>query len=382
MTVNSRLPSPRVAVVLELLPLIVGAATLGVFAIRGDSWLVGLVDPLLAGALFVWLFPVMLWGAFGVVRHAEGLAELLGEPYGTLVLTLAVTGIEVSLIAAIMLTGDAMPTLARDAMLAILMIVLNGLVGAALLIGGLMHKEQDYNLRGARAFITVLVPLAVFALVLPAFTVSTAEPTFSPGQAFFFCLVTVLLYAIFLAVQTGRHRGFFTEQPDNDGAIGGCNDVGAEPSALRSKRFHVVVLLLTLAPIVLLSKRMAALVDFGVVTVGVPSALGGVVVALIVLMPEGIAAMRAAYANRLQRSVNILLGAALATIGLTVPAVLAVGLMTGNTVVLGLDGVPMVLLLLTLLLSSLTFGGVRTNLLQGAVHLVVFLAYLMLLFSP
>jgi Ca2+:H+ antiporter len=367
---------------LEILPLVVGAVTLGVFVIRGDTWLEGLAEPLLAAVLFVWLFPVMLWGAFGVVRHADALAELLGEPYGTLLLTLAVTGIEVSLIAAIMLTGDAMPTLARDAMLAILMIVLNGLVGGALLIGGLRHREQDYNLRGARAFITVLVPLAVFALVLPAFTVSTAEPTFSPGQAFFFCLVTVLLYAIFLGVQTGRHRGFFTEQPDADGDLDGRSDIGEERRALRSKRFHVVLLLLTLVPIVLLSERMAALVDFGIVTVGVPTALGGVVVALIVLMPEGIAAMRAAHANRLQRSVNILLGAALATIGLTVPAVLAVGLLTGNAVVLGLDRVPMVLLLLTLLLSSLTFGGVRTNLLQGAVHLVVFLAYLMLLFSP
>lgn len=382
MTAKSRLPSPRRGLMLEILPLVVGAVTLGVFVIRGDTWLEGLAEPLLAAVLFVWLFPVMLWGAFGVVRHADALAELLGEPYGTLLLTLAVTGIEVSLIAAIMLTGDAMPTLARDAMLAILMIVLNGLVGGALLIGGLRHREQDYNLRGARAFITVLVPLAVFALVLPAFTVSTAEPTFSPGQAFFFCLVTVLLYAIFLGVQTGRHRGFFTEQPDADGDLDGRSDIGEERRALRSKRFHVVLLLLTLVPIVLLSERMAALVDFGIVTVGVPTALGGVVVALIVLMPEGIAAMRAAHANRLQRSVNILLGAALATIGLTVPAVLAVGLLTGNAVVLGLDRVPMVLLLLTLLLSSLTFGGVRTNLLQGAVHLVVFLAYLMLLFSP
>lgn len=358
-------------------PFIVVAATLAFFQFHGDGWLTSL-GGVRTVVLFVLLFAVMMWAAFGVVRHADALAEILGEPFGTLILTLAVVGIEVSLISAMMLNGDAKPVLARDTMVAVLMIVLNGLVGVALLVGGLVHREQDYNLRGARSFLSVLVPLAVFALVLPAFTVTTDLPTFSPGQAFVFALLTVLLYAVFLAMQTGRYRGFFQQEPSAEAgehAHGGHGPV-------RSLPFHAILLLATLLPIVLLSKRMAKLVEFGIDEIGAPAALGGVIVALLVLTPEGIAAMQAALANRLQRSVNLLLGSALSTIGLTVPAVLAIGLLTGQAVVLGVDGVQMVLLLLTLLLSSFTFGGVRTNLLQGAVHLVIFLAYLVLVFAP
>jgi len=366
------------------LPVIVAGGTLAIFQFHGDAWLAEITDPLVAAALFVWIFTVMMWAAFGVVRHADALAEILGEPYGTLILTISVIGIEVSLIAAIMLTGDANPTLARDTMLAVLMIVLNGLVGGALLIGGLIHREQDYNLRGARAFISVLVPLAVFALILPKYTVSTADPTFSTGQAFFFALLTVLLYSVFLAIQTGRHRGFFLQEaPSNGDQVEDATpDSGHGHGPVRSLPYHAILLVLTLLPIVLLSKRMAKLVDFGIFEFGAPAALGGVIIALLVLTPEGIAAMSAARANQLQRSVNLLLGSALSTIGLTIPAVLAISLLTGQTVVLGLEGAPMLLLVLTLLLSSITFGGVRTNLLQGAVHLVVFLAYLVLVFDP
>jgi len=360
-------------------PLLVGAGTLAIFQFHGDRWLENLADPLIAGLLFLWLFPVLLWASFGVVRHAEALAEILGEPYGTLILTIAVIGIEVSLIAAIMLTGDANPTLARDTMFAVLMIVLNGLTGLALLIGGLVHDEQDYNLRGARAYISVLVPLAVFALILPKFTTSTADATYSPGQEVFFALITALLYGVFLAMQMGRHKGFFLQVADPEPAPAGD---GNGHEVAYSAPVHAVLLILTLLPIVLLSKRMAKLVDFGIVEVGAPVAIGGVIIALLVLTPEGLSAMNAARSNQLQRSVNLLLGSALSTIGLTVPAVLAISLIIGKTVVLGLEDAFMVLLLLTLLLSSFTFGGVRTNLLQGAVHLVVFLAYVLLIFRP
>lgn len=373
---------PLLRLLKEGLPVLIGAGTLAIFQFHGDAWLVGLADPLAAAALFIWIFLVMLWAAFGVVRHADALAEILGEPYGTLILTLSVIGIEVSLIAAAMLTGDANPTLARDTMLAVLMIVLNGLIGGALLIGGLVHREQDYNLPGARAFISVLVPLAVFSLILPDFTVSTAEPTFTPGQAFFFALLTVLLYGVFLCIQTGRHKGHFLEKKAGDDNEYGDAEHGESGRHSGSVPYHAIFLILTLLPIVLLSKRMAVLVDFGIFEVGAPAALGGVVIALLVLTPEGIAAMKAAHANHLQRSVNLLLGSALSTIGLTVPAVLAISLITGRTVVLGLEPVSMILLLLTLLLSSFTFVGVRTTILQGAVHLVVFLAFLVLIFDP
>lgn len=360
--------------------LILAAGTLAVFQFGGDSLLQELTAPL-AAALFVWLFAVMLGASFGVVRHADALAELLGEPYGTLILTLAVISIEIALISAVMLTGEASPTLARDTMFAILMIVLNGLVGIALLMGGIRHLEQEYNLQGARAFIAVLMPLAVFALVLPKFTVSTDTPTFSAPQAFFFGIVTLLLYALFLGIQTVRHRGFFQQPviPSTDAhhllpAHGG--------GAVRSVPFHSVLLLLTLLPVIFLSKGMATLVDYGTVQLSIPVEFGGVVIALLVLVPEGLAALGSARANYLQRSVNLLLGSGLATIGLTVPAVLAIGLVIDRPVTLGLDDASTVMLLLTLVMSAMTFGGARTSLLQGAVHLVLFFAYLLLIFSP
>lgn len=361
------------------LPFIVGAATLVAFQFGGDEWLHNLSDPFIASVLFLWLFVAMLWGAFGVVRHADLLAELLGEPYGTLILTMAVVGIEVALISTVMLSGEAAPTLARDTMYAVVMIVLNGLVGTALLLGGMAHREQDYNLQGARSFIAVLLPLAVISLILPKFTISTAAPTFSPLQEALLVIMAMLLYAVFLGVQTVGHSEYFQEPKQIDES--------AEPDhhlhgPVHSLAYHAILLILTLLPIILLSERFAELVDYGIVKAGAPIALGGAIIALLVLMPEGLAALRAARANYLQRSVNLLLGAALSTIGLTVPAALVISLVIGQPIVLGLSDASAVLLMLTLVMSALTFGGVRTGVLQGAVHLVLFLAYLMLIFNP
>lgn len=376
-----------VAILRSELPFIVGAVTTVLFLVFGDVWLADLSDTLEVGALFAWIFAVMLWCAFGVVRHADCLAELLGEPYGTLILTVAVISIEVALIAAIMLTGGANPTLARDTMLAVIMIVLNGMVGVSLLIGGLRHGEQAFNLQGARAFLAVILPLATMSLILPRFTTSTKDPTLSPPQEVLFAIMTIALYATFLAIQTRRHSGFFVQPSTGETADAGANageggDHGHGDLHPRSVPYHAVLLVLTMLPIVLLSKKLAVLVDHGIATLGAPAALGGVLIALLVLTPEGIAAFHAALTNRLQRSVNICLGSALATIGLTVPAVLAIDLLTGLHVILGLEPADMVLLVLTLFLSMLTFGGVRTNMLQGAVHLVVFLVYLVLIFNP
>lgn len=356
-----------------------------VFQFGGDAWLVGLNNPLLAAIIFVWLFAVVLWASFGVVRHADALAELLGEPFGTLILTVSVIGIEVSLIAAVMLSGDSAPTLARDTMFAVLMIVLNGLIGASLLFGGLRHGTQDYNLEGARAFLAVLLPLAVLSLVLPGFTVTTSGLSYSPVQSVFFVIAITLLYLIFLAVQTVRHRGFFKQPAKPVSSATQAMDDAEEShhhGPLRSLPYHAVMLVLTLLPIILLSKRVAKLVDFGILEVGAPAALGGVLIALLILTPESMAAVKAAMANRLQRCVNLLLGSALASIGMTVPAVLAIGLIIGEPVPLGLDNVSLIMLLLTLMVSTMTFAGSRTSILQGAVHMVLFLVYLMLVFTP
>ena len=334
---------------------------------------------------FIGLFGVMLWCAFGVVRHADAIASHLGEPYGTLVLTLSVIVIEVSLMAAIILHGENNPTLARDVMFSTLMIVLNGMVGTALLMGALRYWEQEYNLEGARAFLVVIASLAVFGLIIPNYTKTVPDPSLFPFQAGLFATITILFYVVFVIIQTARHRAFFAE-PVNGGNNGRMafmrDEIPQHRPATGSLAYHVVMLLLTLLPVVLLSEFLAVLVDFGLEQLKLPAALGGILIAILVLSPEGLTAFHAALANQLQRAVNVCLGSALATIGLTIPAVLMIGMITGREVHLGLDQLQEVLLILTLFVSALTFGGARTNVLQGIVHLLLFFVYLALIVSP
>ena len=251
---------------------IVGAITTALFYGFPDVLLSDLLPDLWSIVLFCWLFGTMLWCAFGVVRHAECLAAVLGEPYGTLILTLAVISIEVSLISSIMLHGANDPTLARDTMFAVLMIILNGMVGLALLVGALRHREQYYNLQGAKAFLAVIIPLSVLSLILPDFTISTELQAFTPPQAVFFAATTFVLYGVFLAVQTIRHQNLFVEpgvpaQPP--GAVAdplAHDESGREHGHLeiRSLPFHVILLVLAILPVVLLSKKLAVFVDYGV----------------------------------------------------------------------------------------------------------------------
>jgi Ca2+:H+ antiporter len=332
--------------------------------------------------LFLWLFGTMMWCAFAVVRHAEAVAERVGEPYGTLVLTLSVIVIEVSLLAAIMLHGENNPTLARDAMFATLMIVLNGMVGTALLMGAMRYWEQEYNLAGARAFLVVIASLAVFALIIPNYTKTEPDPSQAPMKALLFASITVLFYIVFVVIQTVRHKAFFAEPAHGHRTKREQDALHGRDSGSNSLAFHVAMLLLTLLPIVLLSEFLAIIVDFGIEDLGLPAPLGGVMIAILVLSPEGLTAFHAALVNHLQRAVNVCLGSALATIGLTIPAVLIIGLITGCEVHLGLDEVQTVLLILTLFVSGLTFGGVRTNVLQGTVHILLFIVYVALIFSP
>ena len=345
------------------------------FLAFGNSWLADLSNPGWFGFMFAWLFLAILFSAFAVVRHAEGLAVLLGEPVGTLVLTLSVTGIEVMVIAAVMYTGPLGSTLARDSMFAVVMIVLNGMVGLSLLLGGLKHHEQTYNLQGANAFLALILPLAVLSLVLPDYSHEELGPALSNPEAVFLIIMSVGLYAVFLAIQNVRHRNYFTA-PKAEKAQ--SEHHGHEAISLT---YHSVLLGLYLLPLVVLSKQLALPIDYGIQTLGAPSALGGFLVAVLILSPESLGAGRAALSNQLQRAVNILLGSVLATISLTVPAVLVIGFITHQHIVLGLNAVNTILLLLTLVLSTLTFASVRTNVLHGAVHLLLFLAYLMLIFE-
>jgi Ca2+:H+ antiporter len=359
-------------------------ASVAAFLLFGDTALGLLGAPLPSLLVFVWLLGIIIWSSFGVVHEAEDLAERLGEPYGTLILTLSIVIIEVALVGAVMLGAKGAPTLGRDTMFAVLMIVLNGVVGIGLLIGGLRHFQQRYNLKGASSYLAVIIPLTVIPLFLPNFTTSTPDGTLTSFQAIAFSIFTVALYGAFLALQTGRHSMFFRE-PDEDGKpIPAVNEEEepVSPSSAGEVLPRVGLLLANILPIVILSKSLAAVLDFGIAKLGAPAALGGILIGMVVFTPECIAALRAITSNQLQRAVNLCLGAAASTLGMTVPAVLLIGVFTGQPVVLGLSATNMVIAAMTLLLSTLTFTGTRTTMLEGAVHLAVFFVFLVLVFSP
>lgn len=321
---------------------------------------------------------VVLFGAvFAAVRHADAIAHRLGEPYGTLILTLAVTVIEVALLASMMTAKGGNPALVRDTVFAVVMIVVNGLVGLCLIAGGLRHYEQEIRVPSARAYLAVLAPLAVFALVMPNYAQSAPGPYYSALQLVFVSAVTLLLYATFLFVQTIRHVEYFL--PVEEGGAHPDAAGSATPAPLGAS---VLMLVASLVGVILLSKKFAQLLDVGLGAVGAPPAIAGVIVALLVLSPEGISALKAARSNVLQKSVNLALGSALATIGLTIPTVTAISLATGVDVVLGLGPRDMLLLALTLFVSAVTFSSGRTNILFGLVHLVIFACWLFLIFAP
>jgi Ca2+:H+ antiporter len=359
-------------------PLAVSITTAGLFLLFGDHWLAELSGFAWFAFLLAWLFVVILLSSFAVVRHAEHLAHQLGEPLGTLILTLAVTGIEVMMIGSVMYAAGEKSSVARDAMFAVVMIVLNGMVGLSLLLGGLRYGEQTYNLQGANAFLAVIVPLAVLGLILPNFTVATPGPTLSRSQSIFLSVMSAGLYGVFVAIQNRRHRDYFRMPAYPDAGEGENHE---RERTERRIVFQFLLLLAYLLPVVVLSEKLAIPLDYAVRQLGAPPDLGGLFVAILILSPESLAAIRAAMANELQRSINILLGSVLATIGLTIPSVLAIGFFTGHLVILGLNQANMVLLMLTLVLSTLTFGSSRTNVLQGAVHLLLFFAYLMFIFD-
>jgi Ca2+:H+ antiporter len=329
-----------------------------------------------AGFVFAAVLLVILFGTvFAAVHHAEVIAHRIGEPFGTLLLTLAVTIIEVALIATIMLGDKEVPALARDTVFAVVMIVCNGLVGICIFIGGLRYREQDFQVTGANLYLSVLFVLAAITLVLPNYTLTTPGPSYSAAQLGFVSVVTILLYGVFLYTQTIRHSDYFV----GDAAHHANDDA---PVSGRTLGLSAALLLVSLLAVVLLAKKFSLVVDAAIAAVGAPPALAGVLVALLILLPEGVAAVAAARNNDLQKSINLALGSSLATIGLTIPAVAAAAYALGKPLVLGLDPQEMVLLLLTFVLSMLTFGTGRTNILFGLVHMVVFAVFVFMVFVP
>ncbi|WP_298090326.1 ionic transporter y4hA [uncultured Sphingomonas sp.] len=322
---------------------------------------------------------VILMGCvLAAVHHAEVVAHRVGEPFGTLVLAVAVTVIEVSLIVSLMLSdaGDA-STLARDTVFAAIMIILNGIVGLCLLAGGLRYGEQRFSLRGASASLNVLVAMVVLSLVLPNYVSSAPGPTYAPSQLVFVAIVSLILYGTFVFVQTGRHREMFLPA-DEDLPADAHTTVPSGSDTLVA----LGLLLVALVGVVLLAKGLSAKVEEAILGAGLPLAIVGVIIAGLVLAPESLAAYRAAKRNRLQTSLNLALGSALATIGLTIPSVAMVSLALDLPLALGIGPKEMTVLVLSLFVITLSLGTGRTTLLGGAVHLVIFAAYLFITVVP
>ena len=358
--------------------LLIGLGTVAIFWGTGSRLVEIIAHPITLIVVFLWLFAVILWSAVSVARHADCLAIKWGEPYGTLVLTLSAITIEVVMVSTAMLHGENNPALGRDAIFSVMMIALNGFVGLSLLIGGLRHREQYYNLQGVNSYLNVIMTLAVLGLVLPNFTTTTGGPTFSTGQQIFLIVVALFLYAIFLVIQTMRHSGYFMESEHAGVAAG----PGHHSLHVQSTAFHAPMLLVYLIVVILLAEKFAIPLDNSMEKFGLPQEFGGAMIAALVLTPEGIGAIQATLRNQLQRSINILLGSVLATIGLTIPAVLTISLITKRPVTLGVQGGNLPLLLLTLAVSVVTFTSRRTNILQGCVHLLLFAVFVLLIFAP
>ncbi|HEV7614358.1 MAG TPA: hypothetical protein VGO37_20950 [Steroidobacteraceae bacterium] len=311
---------------------------------------------------------------FAAVHHAEVIAHRVGEPFGTLVLALSVTLIEVALIVSLMAAGGEQAAgLARDTVFAAVMIILNGIIGLCLLVGGFMHREQNFSLEGASAALVALATIVILTLVFPNYTVTTPGPYYSPSQLTLIAIVTLVVYGAFIFTQTIAHRPLFLQDEDARDMARPGNGVAAISSLL---------LLMCLVAVVLLAKKLAPTLEAAVSHMGAPNALVGVIIAGIVLLPEGLAALRAARANRLQTSLNLALGSALASIGLTIPAVSFVSLFMNSHLRLGLDAKSSLLLMLSLFVSVLVLRTGRTIILHGVVLLTVFVAYLFTTIVP
>jgi Ca2+:H+ antiporter len=343
------------------------------------AWAILLASPFVAASGLVDAAAgiVLVATVFAAVHHAEVVAHRTGEPFGTLILAVAVTIIEVALIVSVMVAAPAEKAgLARDTVFAAVMIVCNGIVGLCLLWGGARHHEQGFQIHGASAALAVLAALTTLTLILPNVATTAPGPVFSTSQLVFEGIVSLVLYGSFVFIQTVRHRDYFLTA-ESDGV-----DVHAPPPSNRAAVVSAILLLVSLVAVVGLAKSLTPTIETAVARLDVPKAVVGIIIAALVLLPEGLAALRAARANRLQTSLNLALGSALASIGLTIPAVAIVSIVLDQPLVLGLDAKDQVLLALTLLVGVITLGTGRTTVLQGIVHLVIFAVFLFFAMVP
>lgn len=356
------------------------------FMVLGDQWLAAPIRPAAAVGLFALLFATILAASFGVVREAEHLAHQLGEPYGTLILTLSIVAIEVILIASVLLGPGDFPTIGRDSIFAVMMIIMNLVMGLCLLAGWARHGDQEYNAQGASAYLSMIALLTGTALVLPNYT--SGRGAFTAPQAMGMAALTALLYGAFLWLQMRACKRFFLQPAPGEMARRAPPPrPAAMPAAAPGRErktllLRSALLLAMVLPIVLLAHYLAIVTDYGIAAAGAPPAIGGVLIAIIVFTPESITAVRAAMHNEMQRAINLCLGAFVSTVGLTVPAVLVIGLVTGKPVVMGISATETLLFAVTLVLALLSFNGQRTSPVQGWMHLMLFGVFGMLLFQP
>lgn len=343
-----------------------------------------------AVVLFMVLLTTILTASFGVVKEADELAHKLGEPFGTLILTLSIVAIEVVLIAAVMLGPAESPTIGKDSIFSVMMIIMNLVVGLCILLGSSKHQEQEYNAQGTLTYFSMIVILGGTSLLLPNFIKGSGDGSFTTVQALFISTIIILVYVAFLRYQLKGYHHLYI-QP-----MAGTLEIKYPKQKLNSQLdqdhtnldnkkqiwIRSILLLLMILPIVLLSHQMAIVVDYGIETIQLPLALGGILIAIIVFTPESITAVKAAINNEFQRSINLCHGAFVSTVGLTVPAVLLVGLLKGKLVLFGLSDTETVLFVMTLLLSLISFLGKRTTPILGVIHLALFAIYMLLVFNP
>jgi Ca2+:H+ antiporter len=342
-----------------------------------------------AAVLFLWLFVTMVWSAFGAIKVADKLAEILGEPLGSLVLTLTIICLEGVLIGIAIMTSSSGATIGRDTLMGANMIMINFAGGLALFLGGLRHREQSYNFQGTSAYLAVVITLSVLGFILPSYTKAIPHGTVTNVQAAGIAIVTLFIYVTFLLIQIGRHQHFFIEAESPEGAVAkptekAALDGSAPPPKPDMGAIGKLALLLVagVVPILLLGKYLTTLLDLASEKLGTPPELGGVIIALIVVSPKMISSVKAGLANQPQRAANLALGSCAPAMGVILPIILGIALVTGKTIIMGVEPSEVILLALTLVLAALTFSGPRTTLLEGAAHLTIFVIYIVLMFSP
>ena len=367
--------------------IVVAWITVALFFVFGSTWLAEPIANGTSAIVFAWIFGVMVWSAFGAIDASDRLAVILGEPLGSLLLTLTIISLEGMLIAIAMLTSDFGATMGRDTLMGANMVMINFAGGLALFLGGWRYGEQTYNFQGTSAYLAVVITTSVIAFVLPTYTEVIPRGSVTTVQSAGILILMLAIYATFLPIQVGRHRHFFVEA-DSPHTLTAtpAGSVGAGGSESKTAKGTIGKLTLLLVagvlPVLLLAPDLTVLLDHASEKLGTPPALAGVFLALIVISPKMISAIKAGYLNEPQRSVNLALGSCAPANGIILPIILAVGLITGKPIIMGLVPSEVIILALTLVLAALTFSGQRTTLLEGAAHLVTFVMYIVLMFSP